>query len=391
MQSEFAGHPELPMRLFEIAVKYGRVGDTTRFKSQLVVVTDYPKSSASTSARAYLARFAIEDMIDQGNHAGAEAAVLQMQSEFAGHPDLPLRLCEIAQKYAQIGDVERFKSQLAVVANYPNSETKTFAQLHLRRFAIEDQIDQGDHVGAEAKILQMQSEFAGHSDLPWRLGDVAYKYSIRGETSQAKALYQEIVENFNQDREMEVISRAKLAAYEISDYLTASQAAEIDTIIAQIKTQFSDQQERALAFHVVAETLNAMALKFDDAQHATTTEYLQRSISLYEKEVLGQSSRKDVLSETYWVLGTNYNRIGEYAKSIKYYQKHVDEFPDHRHDWHVRFLIGKTYQKMKQAKLLTAAEANFQTHQVYEQLVAAYPDCKAAQAARQWLDYHNFN
>ena len=48
-------------------------------------------------------------------------------------------------------------------------------------------------------------------------------------------------------------------------------------------------------------------------------------------------------------------------------------------------MIGRNYEAMKQVQI-PSREADKQIQQVYEELLAKYPDSQGAKYARKWLD-----
>jgi len=103
MKSDFAGHPNpLSWRLYEIAHKYLEVGNTSRFRSLCEQIGfDFSDFIPADKVRLYLSRFEIEELIEQGDFASADAAIGQMESDFADEPErLSGQLYEIAHHYS---------------------------------------------------------------------------------------------------------------------------------------------------------------------------------------------------------------------------------------------------------------------------------------------------
>jgi TolA-binding protein len=80
-----------------------------------------------------------------------------------------------------------------------------------------------------------------------------------------------------------------------------------------------------------------------------------------------------------------YRDLGDYAKAIEYYETVVDLWPDYEYAWNAQFLIGHSYEHLRNAGAVPVAEANPRIKAAYDQVVQKYPDCPAARAARNWL------
>ena len=87
--------------------------------------------------------------------------------------------------------------------------------------------------------------------------------------------------------------------------------------------------------------------------------------------------------------GDCYRKLGEYEKSIEYYERIVDDYSGDRMAWNALFLVGLNYEELKKSGSLWKSEADLKIKAAYQQLLEKYPDCKAAGHARRWLSRHN--
>ena len=83
--------------------------------------------------------------------------------------------------------------------------------------------------------------------------------------------------------------------------------------------------------------------------------------------------------------GDVYAKLGDLEKAVQCYEKVSNDYPKWRLGWHATFLVGRTYEQLKQSGAMSESEADAKTRAAYELVLERYPDCEAAEAARQWL------
>jgi tetratricopeptide (TPR) repeat protein len=86
--------------------------------------------------------------------------------------------------------------------------------------------------------------------------------------------------------------------------------------------------------------------------------------------------------------GDIYVRLGDYQNAVRCYEKVVNDYPMYRRTWHALATAANTYDRMKQKGLVSAEEADPKIRGAYLQLLEVYPECRAAKAARTWLNNH---
>ena len=94
-------------------------------------------------------------------------------------------------------------------------------------------------------------------------------------------------------------------------------------------------------------------------------------------------------AKAYRSAGDCYRKLGEYNKSIHWYQKVVDEYPNFETAWNALFLVGRNYEELEKSAAIAESEADVKIKAAYEKLLRDYPRCKAAKYAGFWLSRHS--
>jgi tetratricopeptide (TPR) repeat protein len=162
----------------------------------------------------------------------------------------------------------------------------------------------------------------------------------------------------------------------------AAAEAAVDDLIAD----FGDYPELPPALWVVTEDYYDLAFRCENqGLDAKADEYFRKVISAGQA-ILKQWPDSVAGPEICHISGICYERVDEYPKAINYYQKVVDEWPDYEHAWEAQFRIAK----MSKWLILNGAKSDSEAHAVvksaFKQLVESYPDCPAAEGARNWLE-----
>ncbi|MBW8036620.1 MAG: tetratricopeptide repeat protein [Planctomycetes bacterium] len=113
-------------------------------------------------------------------------------------------------------------------------------------------------------------------------------------------------------------------------------------------------------------------------------EYFQISAEGWETIVnLPGNFRKT--SQACQLAGDCYRLLGQHEKALAFYQHLVETWPDSKLVWHGQYLIGCSYERLKEGGVVDREEANTIIETTYTQLLENYPDCPAVKAASNWL------
>ena len=255
-------------------------------------------------------------------------------------------------------------------------------------------IDSGDCTSAQLAVSKMKADFAGNKDLPGNLCNIAYSSEQQNQRDFARKLYQDISQNYSKIDPYRSSTAAMYTAIidvNICKLVDMGDKAAIQAAITHLKSEFASTHEPYYVMYSLAKVLyrEALAISADGQYDARAKDYLKQAIAIYENEVIGKTNRADIESEAYRVSARSYDILGDYAKSVEYYQQSVDKHPEDPLSWHAQFMVGYTYEKMLKAGLISESEANPLIRTAYTNLLKNYPNCKAVKIAQKWLKKHN--
>jgi outer membrane protein assembly factor BamD (BamD/ComL family) len=225
----------------------------------------------------------------------------------------------------------------------------------------------------------MVADFAGHPDLPETLYLIAQRYEWLNKYGEAKRICQQITQNHPYSpyaRKAEVgIAKAEVMSLVISqDYDQA------EKILNKMFADFPTHPELPYAAFSVSEKY------FMDAK---APDYQKKAIRILEKvmyELPHSNAVPGMYAEVYCCAGDCYTSMGEYQKALGCYQKIVGQWPDYKYAGHALFMEGRSYENLKNSKLIPESEAKLKAKAAYEQLVEQYPSCPEISEARSRLN-----
>ena len=388
MAADFAGNELLARRLWEDANRYDKVEAFEYAKAlSAKVAVDYPTDTyAATYASLLLAKLRIYELIDAGNYEATDSAVSKMIDDFAGHKQLPRRLWEVANRYGMFKAFEYAKALSArIVADYPTDIYATYASLLLAKLRVYELIDAGNYKAADLAVSGIINNFAGHKQLSKRLYEIAHQYAKNGARTYANQLYGRITANWPNDK---YGSRAAFQyKMEIYSMLDDSKIA-IDKLI----TGFEDNPYLHEAISEITEECyndyyNKGQTLIDGSQPGnkalrTVTEGLE----YYVQNRGSHNKNKDAYM--YYIVGGNFDLLGEYQKAVQYLTKTMDTDPDFEKASKCLFGVGRCYEKMAKNGDMPEDQALDAARKCYLQMLEKYPDEPEKQYITRWLKEH---
>jgi len=169
--------------------------------------------------------------------------------------------------------------------------------------------------------------------------------------------------------------------------------AAAEAMINELIADYNDQPDLPRAVFKIGEEYynKAFNTKGDpNSPDAKPEEYYRKALAVWEriiKELPDPNST--IAAHAYYFSAVCYRRLGRCEKAIEYYQKIVDNWPDYEYAWNALFLIGRSYEDLKESGVISKSQADPKIKAAYEQLLEKYPDCPAAKIAQRWLNRHN--
>ena len=392
--TDFYGHSYLSEVLYDIAQVYGW-SDKEYEKIKGVyqqVLQSCPGSSFADKAEVYIQTAEVlSAAIDAGDISRAQAEMNKLKTSFSGSPYLPEALYQIANRYEwRAKDYTQAKSIYQDIASqYSGTWCADNAQLDVPKTDILIHIEAGEDSLAQSEIDRLISNFSGNSYLAEVLFYIAERFEDAGKYQKAKQTFQKVVQNCP-DTVFAIKARFGLAKEDIMSLINSGQN---NAAYAAIDEFIADNPDNFQLTWILSEI----------AEH-----YYERAIDLERQGVTGQAAGYLVMAKGVWqtiiedtpaypytipyalsMVGNCYRRLGDYQKSIEYYQQIVDSYPEHFSAWDGLLIIGRNWRDLARSGAISQSQANSQITAAYQQLVSTYPDCPAAKVAVRWLSNHN--
>lgn len=391
MVTGFTGHADLAKRLWETANRYDKIKAFRHSKEVCErIVADCPEDEFTTYAKLQLVKLKVYELIDAGDHSGAESAVLSLTEDFTGHKQLSRRLYEVAQQYLKAGAFVNGKAlHSRIAADYPDDKYGLRSAIQVTKLHIYELIDANDMEAADSAVLQMKSDFNGQEMFYHQLDSVAEKYSEVGRIEKAKEICEEIIQGRPNEDEAVVTAKARLKTFEIIDAIESGYEAVAETAIAQLRSEFSDTQQQCVAMLYLTQRLyeKALPLHSDDSARL---DCLNKVVSILGSEVVGQIEGNSYKLRAYLTLAHAHRQLGNYISSIEYHNKVLNDYPEYKNCWNSQFMIGRCYEDMLRTGQIPESEADI-IRIIYEDLVQKYPHCEASKYAKNWLERYELN
>jgi len=241
-----------------------------------------------------------------------------------------------------------------------------------------------DDPNMDLSVEQWVDAFYDKTDAVQSICKVAGQYHDLREPQKANQLYKSVIDNWPEDQQI-IWARAGLIRNKTA-LADPNDAQDIQADVETLLTDFAGHADLADAIFMIAKDLYKEAHWQDGLKKNEKVVQYSQSAAAVMETLLKEFSQTDKAAEIHLLLGDCYRNSGQYEDAIKNYQAIVDNFPDYQLTWHSQFLVGYTYNKMKQAGILSGPEADIETEAAYQKLLLKYPDSPAAKAAADWLD-----
>ncbi|MCK4256880.1 tetratricopeptide repeat protein, partial [candidate division WOR-3 bacterium] len=329
------------------------------------------------------------------------------------HPDLPWALYEIGDRYEGVGKYEEAeKVYQRVIQGYPDSKFATDARLRIQKKRVISCIDSGDEAGAKAALNKLTVDLSQHPGLPWALYEIGYTYGRVRKYEDAKRIYQEIIEKYP-DNDYAIKAQLEIPKDVVLSYIDLGDNTRAEETFDKLIADFSEHPDLPRAIDNIEEgyynkilaanpplnrdqsKIKKVEVKEQSRQDVSLSkpfpgeDYFKNPLRVWEKVIRKFPDFFFDDADLYYFIANCYYRLGEYEKAAQCYQKVVDNWSDYSSAGNAQFLIGFGYEKLKTLGAISGSEANPKIKEAYERLLEKYPDCKAAKAARRWLNPPN--
>jgi TolA-binding protein len=376
---EFPGSAKLPEMLYWIS---GRFQALDRFEDAKQVceqiLRDYPDSPWAKRAKMGNAMTESMSLIMSGKYSEAKAVTDKMAADFAGEPDLPEMLFWITERYERVSRFEEAKDGYSlIVQNFPNSPMANKAKMGIAASGVMSLILAKDFDKAREAIEQFTDDFATSPDLPAVLYWITERYVWVDRLDEAKPVCQRIVENYPSSSYSDR-ARLRVAIADVMGLIKSQDYDKAQSAFDNVVANFKDHQDLPLAAIIIGEKYYRNRDITDSAQRA-------KKVFQIAADTLPANPRS---SEACCLAGDCCTELGQYAEAIPYYKRACDGFPqygcspDSKFDNGFRtralYMIGQSYQKLRDANNMSREQGETLIIDSYERLVREFGNCAVA-------------
>jgi len=339
------------------------------------VVENWPKAEHALWAQADL----IKSYLAQDNDASADAAVEKLLTNFNDNPLIARVVWDTGQYYRELKKYEMAnKLYQHIVKTWPKAEHAVWAQADL----IKSYLALADDPNAEAAVNKLITDFSWSEYAARAIHDTAWEYRKLGNYGRADELDKYVIDHWPQDVQA-MWAKMDMAKTDIGlgNYTAADKT--IDILIAD----FNECPELPTAIFMLGEEYYTKAFRYDEGLNEQAKEHFRKAIDVSER-IIKELPESSFTPQAYILLGECYRRLGQQQEALECYQKVVSDWPDCEYAWYAYLLIGCTYEQLRDSGAVEKSLAYTQIKAAYERILQDYPDCPAANAARNWLNYY---
>lgn len=379
---DFESDANLAGAVFDIAEQYRH---SQKFQSSIdtykYILDNHPGSERAIWAQTFTA----VDYVALSDMQKAQAETEKLLQQYDDDPNLAAAVTEIGgayhwfKKYSQADAINEL-----VLEKWPDSQPALWARMNL----ITSKIAIGELSEASAEIEQFLIKHSDDGRLPEALSYIAGSFEYVKRYYEAKAIFQQIAEQFPASSQAGEVSFAiaRMGVLSAIDTNEPSSLQVVDVLAANFKEY---PALPGTLVHTIAHRIYNKAFEMEAAGLENQSKaYFQKAVDIWEQVGASHPEQTNTADGYNWA-GNCYRELGEYGKAIACYSNVAEKFPEHSLAWNALFLVGRCYEDMQRAEAIGELEAKSKIRAAYQKLIEKYPDCQAAEIAKSWLDENN--
>jgi TolA-binding protein len=379
--SENTGDSYLPEVIYAIAFRYVKCCNHEHAKklySQLIEL--YPENPYSSRARIAIEAIDIKSKIAMGAFESALKEFEHFINKYEKTSNFARECYDLAD-YCCI-KIHSYKTAISMFESVLSRFSHCYyyyvrAKMGCDAAKVCREIEEGNLSEAQQALQSFKQNYADHYYLPSQLYFIATIYSELGHPEQADAICDDVI-NKGGSRYAVYCSYYK-NRLPIYSRLKEGNLAGAKQLVNQFK---SNHQSTPCIEEGLLTLVQEFYQKGLRTEGDSSKDYLQEAIAICQAEKLAESDVADFKAQTYSMLGQSYFKLGDFSKSAYYHQKIVDEYPDSAYAWNAQFMVGRAYEDMLKAGLISELEARPLIASAYKKVLNKYPGCPASGAAR---------
>jgi tetratricopeptide (TPR) repeat protein len=255
-------------------------------------------------------------------------------------------------------------------------------------------IDANDVNAADAAVVKMETDFAGHEMLCAILEKIAEKFDQAGYFSNARAIYERVINNCSAETEVMITARAGLDKYELSSVIESGDTSRIEAIVSNMGGYYGGDCQK------LSKYLNTLAIRcYSEGRLARLAgdtngkaiNYFKADEMLLERVFTECPNSPVAPAACFSAAFLAARELNNYEKAIEYSQKTSDDWPDYENAAWAQLDVADYFESMVQEGLIDAAAARPSITAALEAVIEKYPENGWAQQAQSILEYYQQN
>jgi tetratricopeptide (TPR) repeat protein len=186
-------------------------------------------------------------------------------------------------------------------------------------------------------------------------------------------------------------------AYAYEHMNETTMAAEMRLLASKTAEPTADNTASRSMFHTGRSHYKQAVENKAKGRGEQSREYVYKAITVWER-LIGEFPSSPEVAQAYYNLAICYGQfLADYHKSIGYFEKVIDNWPNSGRANVARYYVGKYYEILKRTGAIPASEANARIEEAYQAVVEHNPQSSAGRAAmlrlgglslqsRRWVD-----
>jgi len=380
----------VPTTLYDISKRYDGLNKIEEAKGVCkLILQRYSDSLSASGAQIYISKRDIVSFIESKNFDQARVELDKLITISNDHPDLSETLFTIAASYGWAKKFEEAENiYRRITKQYPDSSFAEQARFRTPSSHISSLILSGDCNEAQIAIKRFVDDFLYDSSTAGAVYWFGKEFEALKRYKEAKSVFQKIIMSFP-DNPHTSKAEVRIPKMDVLSLIESGNDSEAQTTIDSLIVDFRDHTDLPEEIFSIGEKYYNQAFQYEqEGLKAEALDCFRKALTVWEKIITQLPSSAPNTARAYNFGADCYRRLGRYQKAIEYYQMVVGDWPDYEYAWNAQFLIGRTYENLKESGLVSKSEADLKIKAAYEQLLKKYPECKAARIAQRWLTNH---
>ncbi|MDD5135215.1 MAG: tetratricopeptide repeat protein [Phycisphaerae bacterium] len=392
IEADFNDQPDFPWYLYGIGNQYEKLKRGNEAKSIYQrILRQYPDSPVAGGARLHFSRYAVAALIASGDDSAVQSEINSIAADLQGHPDLPWYLSSIIKQYERLGkysESQMIKS-LYQVQHDANELSMSTEYLKYSKAKVQLLIISQKYDEAKTALDKLIGVFSEHPDLPEVLYEIAQKYELSDKYKEAGDIYRQIILDYP---ESAYADKAKLD-FKTAEVMTLVVTHDYDKAKISLDKLIIDFNDNPKLYSDAI--LKVMGVCYNDYYDKGETlidgrqpgnELLRAAGERLEYCVQNRKSDENNDANMYYIVGQNFNLLGEYSRAVIYLAKTIETDPNFAKASSCLFAAGQCYEKMAKSGDIPQNQTLDAAEKCYLQVMAKQPGEFEKQYIKRWLE-----